>query len=131
VADSAEETKTSSGAPAFMELASAFDPPEMTGAVGMPVSFEKPLKRNEVSVAYASAEYETKGPDVTKEVEVATLVSVVDAVVTAVDVTVVVAPVEVAYRNARTPTTIIRTTITAVAKPEKRLFHVFTIGSVM
>jgi len=79
-----------------MEFASAFDPPEMTGAVGMPVSFEKPLKRSVLSVAYASAEYETKGPDVTKEVEVDTLVSVVDAVETAVDVTVVVVPVEVA-----------------------------------
>jgi hypothetical protein len=56
VADSADEMKISSGAPALMELASAFDPPEMTGAVGMPVDFVKPLKSDVVSVAYASAE---------------------------------------------------------------------------
>ena len=41
------------------------------------------------------------------------------------EVTVVVVPVEVTYRNARTPTTIIRTTITAIATREKLLFHVF------
>jgi len=114
-----------------MELASAFDPPEMTGAVGMPVNFEKPLKRNVVSVAYASAEYEIRGPDVTRAVEVLTLVRVDDAVETAVDVTVVVVPVEVAYRSARTPTTIIRPTITARATPEKLLFPVCTLNSVM
>jgi len=131
VADNAEEMKTSSGAPALIVLASAFDPPEMTGAVGMPVNFEKPFNRKVLSVAYASAEYETKGPDVTKEVEVDTLVSVVDVMETAVDVTVVVVPVEEVYKNARIPTTIIRITIIAVATPEKLLFPVFTIRPVM
>jgi hypothetical protein len=43
---------------------------------------------------------------------------------TAVEVTVVVVPVEVAYRNARTPTTIISATITAIATREKLLFPV-------
>ena len=103
----------------MMELASAFEPPEMTGAVGTPVDFEKPLKRNALSVAYASAEYEIRGPEVTRAVEVLKLV------------TVVVVPVEVAYRKAKTPTTIIRTTITARATPEKVFFPVYTLGSVM
>jgi hypothetical protein len=115
----------------LIELASAFDPPEITGAAGMPVNFEKPLRRRAVSVAYASAEYETKGPDVTKEVEVDTLVRVVGDVETSVDVTVVVAPAEVAYRNAKTPTTIIRIAITAIATAEKLLFPVFTLSAVM
>jgi len=48
-----------------------------------------------------------------------------------VDVTVVVVPVEVAYRNARIATAMIRTTITAIATLEKLLFPIFKIGSVM
>ena len=56
VADRDDETNTSSGAPASIVLASAVDPPEITGAVGMPVDFEKPFRSAVVSVAYASAE---------------------------------------------------------------------------
>jgi len=48
-----------------------------------------------------------------------------------VDVKVVVDPVDVAYRNARTATAMIRTTITAIATPEKLLFPMFKLGSVM
>ena len=51
VAESADETNTSSGAPALMELASAFEPPEITGATGIPVDFEKPVRSAVVSVA--------------------------------------------------------------------------------
>jgi hypothetical protein len=65
------------------------------------------------------------------DVSVDTLVSVVDVMETAVDVTVVVVPVEVAYRNARTATTMIRTTIAAIAAPDKLLLPAFTLVSVM
>ena len=51
VAESADEMKTSSGAPAAIAVASAFEPPEMTGATGMPVEDEKPFRSAVVSVA--------------------------------------------------------------------------------
>lgn len=78
-----------------MELASAFDPPEMTGAVAMPVESVKPFKRAVVSVAYASAEYDTKGLDDTEDVVVVVVMVVV--VVVAVVVVVVVVDVEEVY----------------------------------
>src|SRR5271169_2069181 len=61
VADKDAEMKTSSGAPATIALASAFEPPDITGATGIPVDFEKPARRAVVSVEYASAEYEITG----------------------------------------------------------------------
>lgn len=51
VADRAAERNTSSGAPAAIALASAFEPPEITGATGIPVDFENPANRALVSVA--------------------------------------------------------------------------------
>ena len=61
VAERDAERNTSSGAPAAMALASALEPPETTGAVGIPVAAVNPSRRAVVSVAYASAEYEIMG----------------------------------------------------------------------
>jgi hypothetical protein len=61
VAASDTEMKMSSGAPAAIRLASAKDPPDFTGATGIPVLCENPPSREEASTAYASAENETRG----------------------------------------------------------------------
>ena len=44
VAERDAEMNTSAGAPAAIELASAPEPPEMTGATGIPVDVENPVR---------------------------------------------------------------------------------------
>ena len=51
VALSEADTKTSSGAPAFIADASAVEPPDFTGATCTPVLEEKPLSSDVTSVA--------------------------------------------------------------------------------
>jgi hypothetical protein len=50
VAESATETKTSSGAPAAIWFASAKEPPDFTGATGTPALWENALRRAVVSI---------------------------------------------------------------------------------
>jgi len=99
----------------LIELASAFEPPDITGATGIPVDFEKPVKRDVASVAYASAEYEISGPCVNVVVRVDETVSVEN------EVTVVLAPEAPTYSAAKTPTAIINTTIIATAAVNRLL----------
>jgi hypothetical protein len=75
VAERDAEMNMSAGAPASIALASAFEPPDIAGATGIPVAFEKPAKRAVVSVAYASAEYESTGERAT-DVDVVVIVDV-------------------------------------------------------
>ena len=51
MAGSEEETKTSSGAPAAIAAASAVEPPDLTGATGIPELAENPVRRDVVSTA--------------------------------------------------------------------------------
>jgi hypothetical protein len=51
VAGSEEEMKTSSGAPAAIAAASAVEPPDLTGATGIPLLLENPVRRDVVSTA--------------------------------------------------------------------------------
>jgi hypothetical protein len=84
VAGSEIEMNTSSGAPVAIALASANEPPALTGATGTPVLDENPVRSAVASAAYESDEYESRG---------ARAIDVV--VVVAVDVTVVLPPREV------------------------------------
>jgi hypothetical protein len=94
VADSDAEMNMSSGAPATMALASAFEPPDITGATGIPVDFEKPAKRAVVSVEYASAEYESTGARAI-DVDVVVVVNVEELTMVDTEVEVIVVGVVV------------------------------------